>query len=279
MRKYLMDTEFIRATKERVHFIEVALHDLENGVIYDYHLDARLNSWEHRYFTRALNGHYGPRTKAVFEAVDVLHSGKFNRRFVREFCSQSKIEYQYEKLSTIEYLIPVLKNSMLYAWDISNDKDLFEIISPDNYQLIDVQAMWKSKYGGNQLSLIDAYKHVMYNLQIEDDRNLIEYAHYACCDVMLLAEVIDFIENFDQQLDAIPIHIDVRDKKIQANLDSIVSWKQSINDISEQLEKCVDNQKLTELSRKLIRQKKKIAKATKRNQVLMKADVYTNPWW
>lgn len=279
MKKYLMDTEFIRATKDRVHFIEVALLDIENDTIFDYHFDARLNNWEHRYFTRALNGHYGPRTKAVFEAVDVLHSGKFNRRFVRDFCSNNEHEYIYDKLSTVNKLDPILENTMLYAWDISNDKDLFKIINPGNYQLIDVQAMWKSKFNGNQLSLIDAYKHVLFNNQCGDEKNLIDYAHYACCDVMLLAEVIDFINTFEGELKPIPIHIDVRNKKMAGNDENIIRWKQSIVDLLTQLEACDEQTLLTELSRKLIKQKKKIASASKRNDMLNSLEVYENPWW
>lgn len=279
MKKYIMDTEFIRATKDRVHFIEVALLDTENDTIFDYHFDAKLNNWEHRYFTRALDGHYGSRTKAVFEAVDVLYSGKFNRRFIRDFCSNNKCEYIYDKLSTVNKLDPILENAMLYAWDISNDKDLFKIIDPGNYQLIDVQAMWKSKFKGNQLSLIDAYKHVIYNNQSGDVNNLIDYAHYACCDVMLLSKVITFINTFEGKLKPIPIHVDARDKKLAGNNENIVRWKQSIVELSSQLETCEEPMLLAELSRKVIKQKKKIAGASKRNDILNSLEVYEIPWW
>lgn len=274
-----MDTEFIRATKERVHFIEVALFDIENMTINDYHIDARLNGWEHRYFTRALNGHYGERTQAVFEAVDVLRSGKFNRRLVNDFCIMNDIDYKYGKLNDVYQLEQPLENSMLYAWDISNDKDLFEIINVEDVELIDVQALWKEKFGGNQLSLIDAYKHVLFNTKTQDDNQLIEYAHYACCDVMLLNVVVKFIETYTGELKTIPVERTVRDKKLVETKDNIERWKQSLVDIDRNLSEVTDNDELIKLSKKQIRQKKKIAKASKNVQKLELVEVYEMPWW
>lgn len=274
-----MDTEFIRATKERVHFIEVALFDIENITINDYHIDARLNGWEHRYFTRALNGHYGERTQAVFEAVDVLHSGKFNRRLVNDFCKRNDIDYKYSKLRDVYQLEAPLEDSILYAWDVSNDKDLFEIINVENVQLVDVQALWKEKFGGNQLSLIDAYKHVLFNKKIQDENRLIEYAHYACCDVMLLNRVVKFIETYTGELKVIPVEKSVRDKKLAENADNIDRWKQSLIDIDKNLEQATDSDELIKLSKKQIRQKKKIAKASRNMQKLELVEVYEVPWW
>lgn len=279
MRKFLMDTEFIRATKERVHFIEVALFDVDNQQIVDYHMSARLNNWEHRYFTRALNGYYGERTKAVFEAVDVLHSGRFNRRLVNNFCQKSNIGYKYDKLCDVYQLEPKLENSVLYAWDISNDKDLFKIINVNNIQLVDVQAMWKEKFGGNQLSLIDAYKHVLFNSGMSDANDLISYAHYACCDVMLLEMVVEFIENYTSELAPIPVDRSVRDHKLAEVEANIIRWKQSLIDINSRLETVFENDELIKLSKKQIRQKKKIARAAKSIETLRAVEVYETPWW
>lgn len=279
MKKYLMDTEFIRATKDRVHFIEVALLDVESAEIVDFHMDARLNNWEHRYFTRALNGHYGKRTQAVFEAVDVIHSGKFNRRLVTAFCAKNQIKYNYQKLPDVHKLIPTLENSILYAWDISNDKDLFGIINVDNMQLVDVQAMWREKFGGNQLSLIDAYKHVLFNQQQIDQHDLMSYAHYACCDVILLDKVVAFIEQWDQPVVPIPIERSVRDAKVNDIESNILRWKQVITELNTQLEMTIDNDLLVKLSRKQINHKKKIARATKTMQLLENHEVYETPWW
>ncbi len=279
MQKFLIDTEFIRATKDRVHFIEIAMLDKVTNQIKDFHFDARLNSWEHRYFTRALNGHYGKRTQAVFEAVDTLHSGKFNRRFVADFCHQHDYQYEYSKLPNIHEVVPNLKDSMLYAWDISNDKDLFKIITVENYQLVDVQAMWRQKFGGNQLSLIDAYKHVLFNLGQKDTKNLIAYAHYACCDVMLLDIVVDFIESYESTLQVIPVERSIRDKKIIDNNINIQKWIDTSDEINLLMQACSDPEMLTEHSRKLIRFKKKIAAASKRNAILEQTNVYEIPWW
>lgn len=274
-----MDTEFIRASKDRVHFIEVALYEVEKKRIIDFHMDARLNNWERRYISRVLNGAYGERAKKVFEAVDVLHSGKFNRRRVKHFCTNENIQYDYQKLPGVHELEPKLANSILYAWDISNDKELFGIIDVENYQLVDVQAMWRAKFGGNQLSLIDAYKHVLYNLKQTDDRNLMENAHYACCDVLLLTEVINFIEEHNEQLILIPMEKVVRDKKVADVENNITRWKQSLTDIDQQLETTTDSDQLIKLSQKQIRNKRKIAKGAKQIEKLLQFEVYDQPWW
>lgn len=279
MKKYIMDTEFIRASKDRVHFIEVALYDVEKKRIIDFHINARLNSWERRYISRVLNGDFGERAQKVFEAVDVLHSGKFNRRNVSNFCVSENIQYEYQKLASVHEVEPKLANSILYAWDISNDKELFGIINVENYQLVDVQAMWRAKFGGNQLSLIDAYKHVLYNLQMVDKRNLIVNAHFACCDVLLLTVVIQFIENYDDQLKVIPIEKTVRDKKVNEVATNIERWKQSLHDINQLLETTTDGDELIKLSQKQIRNKRKIAKGSKLIENLNHAEVYELPWW
>lgn len=279
MNKYIMDTEFIRASKDRVHFIEVALYEAESKKIIDFHISARLNGWERRYISRVLDGNYGERAQKVFEAVDVLHSGKFNRRGVYNFCLSENIDYDYQKLSSVYDLEDKLANSILYAWDISNDKELFEIINVENYQLVDVQAMWRAKFGGNQLSLIDAYKHVLYNMKIEDTRNLIANAHFACCDVLLLTEVIKFIEEYDEQLVTIPIDKTVRDKKVVEVKNNIERWKQALVEINQSLESTTDNDQLIKLSQKQIRNKRKIAKGSKIIENLLEAEVYVNPWW
>ncbi len=279
MRKLLIDTEFIRATKERVHFIEVALLDIETNQITDYHFDAKLNNWEHRYFTRALNGHYGSRTQAVFEAVDALHSGKFDTELVDQFCMKNKFDYSFNKLRNVRALEPLLSNCELYAWDISNDKDLFKQIAPTNFELIDVQQKWKQRFGGNQLSLIDAYKHTLYNCGTRDHKNLIEYAHYACCDVMLLEKVINFIETHEGELFPIPVMKSIRDKKIVEHETNISRWKQNIVELNELIDNTSLADEMQSLSRKLIRQKQKISRASDNKQHLQNADVYEQPWW
>lgn len=279
MRSYLIDTEFIRATKDRVHFIEVALLCLEEMEIIDFHLEANLNRWEHRYFTRAVEGHYGERTQKVFEAVNVLFSGNFNRKFISEFCHYQRVKYNYKKLSNVHQLVPHLENTMLYAWDISNDKDLFNIITLSNVQLVDVQAMWREKFQGNQLSLIDAYKTVIYNQDGKDVQNLIEYAHYACCDVLLLSHVIDFINCYDGELKPIPVEMSVRDKKLETNNLNIEMWITQIDQFEQVLSTSQDAEELHEISRKLIRTKRKIAAAQARNSKLMKLETYVTKWW
>lgn len=279
MRKLLIDTEFIRATKERVHFIEVALLDIETNKIIDYHFDAKLNNWENRYFTRALNGHYGKRTQAVFEAVDVLYSGKFDTELVDQFCMKNKFDYSFSKLRHVRALEPLLSNCELYAWDISNDKDLFKQIAPTNFELIDVQQKWKQRFGGNQLSLIDAYKHVLFNCGNRDSKNLIEYAHYACCDVMLLEKVINFIDTHEGELFPIPVMKSVRDKKIIEHENNISRWKQNIIELNEMIDNTILVDEMQSLSKKLVRQKQKISRASDNKQRLYNVDVYEQPWW
>lgn len=279
MRKYLIDTEFIRATKDRVHFIEVAMLSLEENKIVDFHLDANLNNWEHRYFTRAVSGHYGERTQKVFEAVEVLYSGMFNKNFVDSFCREHGINYKYRKLNNIHQLLPHLDNAMLYAWDISNDKDLFKIIKPANVQLVDVQAMWREKFQGNQLSLIDAYKTVIYNQDGKDTKKLIDYAHYACCDVMLLEHVINFIISHEGKLKPIPVEARVRDQKVEMNNLNIEKWIAQLEQFDLFLSTSQAPEELQEVSRKLIRTKRKIASAQKRNTKLMKLETYVTKWW
>lgn len=279
MRKLLIDTEFIRATKERVHFIEVALLDVETGKVVDYHFDAKLNNWEHRYFTRALNGHYGVRTQAVFEAVNALYSGEFDTELVDQFCMKNKFDYSYKKMRHVKALEPVLSNCELYAWDISNDKDLFKQITPNNFELIDVQQKWKQKFGGNQLSLIDAYKHTLYNSGHKDFRNLIEYAHYACCDVMLLEKVMSFIENHEGELFPIPVMKSVRDKKVIEHENNIVRWKQNIEELNQLIDNAIESDEMQLLSKKLVRHKQKISKASNNKERLLNVNVYEQPWW
>lgn len=279
MNNYLIDTEFIRATKDRVHFIEVAILDSQKKEIIDFHMDATLNKWEHRYFTRALNGHYGPRTKKVFEAVNVLYSGSFNRQTITDFCLNNQLAYNYKKIGSVYGLIPTLENSNLYAWDISNDKDLFKIINPRNVNLIDVQAMWREKFKGNQLSLVDAYKHVLYNTGKTDVKKLIDYAHYACCDVVLLDDVISFIADYEGTIKPIPIEECVRDKKIADTTQNINKWLAQVVEFEQSLAVELDQEVLADLSLKLIRTKRKISNATKRNQQMLEISTYQSPWW
>ncbi len=279
MKKYLIDTEFIRATKERVHFLEISLLDPKNSNIIDFHLDAQLNNWEHRYFTRALNGHYGPRTQNVFEAVNVLHSGKFDKEYVSVFCNKQDYDYTYLEVEHEQKIVPMIEDSILYAWDISNDKELFNKIKTRNVILEDVQVIWRKRFGGNQLSLVDAYKHVLYNMGKRDNRNLIEYAHYACCDVMLLDIVMTFIDEYEHDLVPIPIEKKEVAKKIAANNLNVANWKNQINQISDEMITTECEESLGNLSKKLVRVKRKIAAANKRNENFASMTIYEKPWW
>ncbi len=279
MKKYLIDTEFIRATKDRVHFIEISLLDPSTSSIIDFHLDAKLNNWENRYFQRALSGHYGARTQKVFEAVNVLHSGKFDKDYVSVFCNKQDYDYTYLEIDYEQKIVPMIENAELYAWDISNDKDLFGKIKTNNVVLKDVQALWRERFGGNQLSLVDAYKHVLHNTGKRDTRNLIEYAHYACCDVMLLDVVMQFIEEYEYELFPIPVERNVISKKIADTNSNIAKWKEQITEINEQMADVADEEALANLSRKLVRTKRKIAAADKRIANFLSLDVYEKPWW
>ncbi len=279
MKKYLIDTEFIRATKDRVHFIEISLLDPGTSSIIDFHLDAKLNNWENRYFQRALSGHYGPRTQKVFEAVNVLHSGKFDKDYVSNFCNKQDYDYTYLEIDYEQKIVPMIENAELYAWDISNDKDLFGKIKANNVVLKDVQALWRERFGGSQLSLVDAYKHVLHNNGKRDTRNLIEYAHYACCDVMLLDVVMQFIEEYEHELFPIPVERNVINKKIADTNANIAKWKEQIIEINELMTNVDETEELANLSRKLVRTKRKIDAADKKIANFLNLDVYEKPWW
>ncbi|WOO86919.1 hypothetical protein RZE82_07310 [Mollicutes bacterium LVI A0039] len=279
MKKYLIDTEFIRATKDRVHFIEVALLDQDSNQIIDFHIDAKLNGWEKKYFTRALSGHYGERTKQVFEAVDVIYSGRFPATRAQSICQHLSYDYQYKRVDHADKLIRPLANTMLFGWDISNDKELFNVISPRNVQLVDVQAMWRLKFGGKQLSLIDAYKYAIYNQNQRDSRKLIEYAHFACCDVLLLEVVMNFIETYSEEIDEIPIEKQVRDKKLDDIEQNVKRWKQQEANLISEIEAEIDEQLHVDMQRKLVRLSRKIESAKHRNEALMSLNVYEKPWW
>lgn len=191
--KYLIDTEFIRATKKRVHFLEISLLELDSGCLNDYHFDVSLNKWEQKYLKRGVEGYYGARAQRVFSVIKELHAKGFNPQMARAFCKSQQVDYSYKELDTVFKLSPFIENSKLYAWDLSNDIELIKTVKPRNVELVDVQVMWKNKFGGEQISLITAYKHVLYNRREKDEAHLIEMAHYSYCDVLLLQEVFTFI--------------------------------------------------------------------------------------
>lgn len=279
MNKYLLDTEFIRASKERVHFLEVALLEVDGEQMIDFHLNARLNNWEQKYFDRGLWGRYGKRTKEVFEAVDVLYSNRFDFDYIGVLCNKLSIDYKSQKLRRVRQLEETLENSILYAWDCSNDIELFKQVKLDNYELIDVQNLWRAKFGGNQLSLINAYKTMLYNLESKDKFNLIDNAHYACCDVMMLKYVLKFINEYAGNLKIIPIHIDEKEKKL-SDLEERREFLMNAHiDIENELNSTIDQDVARELSIKLIRNKRKQAKCSNQIKKLTMLDVYELPWW
>lgn len=279
MKKYLLDTEFIRASKERVHFLEVALLEVDGNQMIDLHLNARLNNWEQKYFNRGLWGYYGERTKAVFEAVDVLYSNKFDFDYIGTLCNKLSIDYAPKKLRRVKEFETTLDNSILYAWDCSNDIELFKQVKLSNHELIDVQHLWRTKFGGNQLSLINAYKTMLYNLEAKDKFNLIDNAHYACCDVMMLKHVLKFIDEYEGSLRVIPVHIDEKEKKL-SNLNERREFLMSTHvKIENELNTNCDQDVARELSIKLIKNKRKQSKCSEQIKKLTMLEVYELPWW
>ncbi len=279
MKTYLIDTEFIRASKERVHFIEVACLDLETKVMYDYHFPPNLNNWERKYFDRALSGYYGERTTKVFEAVNDLVNGNFDSEYVSDLCNIRNVEYECHQRRKVKNISRFLSNTRLLAWDTSNDRELLKQIDSINIELVDVQSLWVKKFGGRQIALGDAYKHVLYNQGLKDTDDLLVNAHYACADVLLLESVYNFILNYECELLQIPIYYKERDVQVEKNKNHIDNWLQAIKSLEEEMANCLDQEVLKKASKKIIRCKQKIAGANKRNQLLLEREVYENKWW
>lgn len=279
MKQYLIDTEFIRASKTRVHFLQISMIELNGNEVLDFHFDVNLNSWEQKYFTRAVTGYYGKRTQEVFESVDTLFSGRYNKGLIDSVISNLGLKYNYKKYNDLKSIKPILHKSKLLAWDTSNDKELRKYVEPINFELVDVQKQWIKKFGGNQLSLSDAYKHVLYNRGLKDESDLLSYAHFASCDILLLRAVLEFIENFNESLIQIPMEKTKRNEKVVANEQIIIENINAVEEINAKLEVVTDNEEAIELSKKLVKSKRKMATANRRNDLLMNRDVYDAPWW
>lgn len=279
MKKYLIDTEFIRASKTRVHFLEIALLETTGNKILDFHLNANLNRWEKRYFSRATSGMYGEQTQSVFQAVEIIYLGRFNQKLAANITTKLGYDYHHKKLKTLNEIIPDLENSMLYCWDFSNDKELFNIIDVNNVNMVDVQAMWNAKFEGSQLSLINAYKHALYNLNIKDQEHLIESAHFAYCDVLLLKVVVNFIETYNQELKPIPMHVTEKEHKLTQLNSNIENLKCQITDLENELNQANDKEQQTVIAKKLVRVKKRISDSQKRLEIVANTKVYKEPWW
>lgn len=277
--EYIIDTEFIRVSKEKIHFIEVALLDVKNSCIMDYHLDTHLNGWEYKYMSRAIKGHYGKSMQATFKSIETMYSGNFNYEYANEICLQNDLEYKYIKLSNENKLKSILSDSKFFVWDQSNDKELFSRLKIEDSLLIDAQVLWQKKFQTGQISLVDAYKHTLYNMNKKDELNLIEKSHYACCDVMILHKVLDFIDSFIGELKPIPLNEEIRDEKIFKNNQTINEVKQKILRLNDELKVCNEIKECEKLSIKLIKSKKYLTYLEKENERLSNIDTYNQKWW
>ncbi len=279
MNEYIIDTEFIRASKERVHFLEVALYEPQSEVVHDYHFDVHLNSWEKKYFHRAVNGFYGIRTQIVFNAVNDLYNGVFDQHKMKQMCSQIGCAYKYKHFCSIDVLNDKLNKTVLYAWDISNDVMLQTALPSCEFTLVDVQKQWTKRYGVKQMSLSDAYKHVLYNLHLKDDDKLIENAHFASIDVLMLSRVIDFLKMDVKQLQAIPIEANILANKKANNTKVMDECLLKCQRLNEQLANSKDYNEQQKISDKLVKLKRSLASASRRNEKLDKLEVYDVKWW
>lgn len=279
MQEFIIDTEFVSTQKNKFHYLEIAMLDPETNMISDYHFDVKLNKWEQNYIKRASAGKYGKRTQEVFKSVNKLYSGEFKVNRVANICNNLDLDYYYERLEHISNVETLKQPCMLYAWDTSSDCKIDAEFDHDNLEFIDVQNIWIRRFGGNQLSLTNAYKAVLFNTNRFDEKNLIETAHFACVDVLMLKEVIEFTKTFDQKLQAIPILRAERDKKILDNNELIKNWNDKIASLKQHLEIETNELIILKIRAKIKKIEKKINHKKLTNSQLLKQVVYEEAWW
>ncbi len=279
MKEYIIDTEFVSTQKDVLHYLEIAMLNYESKEIFDFHFNVKLNNRDKSYIKRASSGKYGIRTQQVFKSVEKLYSGSFRIGQARNLCQKLGYKYYYERLEHISKVDLLDEDCVLYAWDTSSDKKVVDEFEHDKITFIDVQNMWIRKFGGNQLSLTNAYKHVLYNLNLKDFQNLIDSAHYACIDVLMLNVVIDFIKTFEGELRPIPILSYERNKKIEDNLELINSWNTNLTNLISHLEIETNPDIIKNIAEKRISISKKIKRKEIENKKLASYPVYERPWW
>lgn len=279
MKEYIIDTEFIRTYKNEIHFLEIAMLCLNDQIIYDYHFDVKLNPRDKSHIKRATSGKYGQKTQKVFETVKILLDGSFEIQKMNKLCEQNHLGYNCIKLDHLKNVKILNEKCILYAWDTSNDKCIMDVFKEGNLDFIDVQFMWQKRFGGPKLSLINAYKYVLYNMNLIDEKNLIENAHFASGDVLMLKSIIDFIRDFNDKLKPIPMLKEVRDKEVAVNNLLINKWETNIDEMDEKLLVEDDETTIKQINKQKKRLFKKKMHKEYTNQNLLKYPVYTNPWW
>lgn len=279
MQEFIIDTEFVSTQKDKYHYLEIAMLDPNCNDIYDYHFNIKLNNWEQNYIKRATSGKYGKRTQEVFKSVEKLYNGSFKAQRIEKICQRNNVKYKFKRMEHIKN-VDVLKNPCtLYAWDTSSDQKIKAEFDHDEIEFIDVQSIWIRRFGGNQLSLSNAYKYVLFNTNRRDTKNLIEVAHFACVDVLMLKEVIEFTKTFDKQLMQIPILKSVRDQKINELQVLIENWSEKIESLKRHLIIETNPELIENINNKIYKLEQKIA--TKKNVVcdLKEHPVYEQAWW
>lgn len=279
VKEYIIDTEFVSTAKNKLHFLEIAMLNPETNVISDFHFDIKLNNWEQNYIKRATAGKYGKRTQEVFKSVEKLYSGNFKHERIKNICEINSCDYQYERLNHISLVDELNSPCMLYAWDTSSDKKLITEFEHDLIEFIDVQSIWIRRFGGNQLSLSNAYKHVLFNTNRLDEQNLIDIAHFACVDILMLKEVIDFTKNHDKKLKPIPMLQEARDRQIFENYELIEAWNEKLESLQNHLKIETNEEIINKINSKIKKLEKKIRSKKLANNKLYKQQVYDTPWW
>lgn len=265
MEMYL-DTEFIFVQKNKCSFLQVAIYDSINKEILDFRLSPHLNGWEKRYVQKAINGDYGESAKKVFKQVQRLLEASdkpvvYNKRL-----------HKYKKINTnVKALNSRLAGYSFKVWDQSSDKLLFK---GNDVTIIDLQVKWTNKFGGKGIGLCNAYKTVLFNLGIKDKYELLKNAHLAHTDVIMLALVDDFIDNFDFQLKPIPIHVSELEKQVNKQ-------KNHLQECYKRLDAAILNTELSDSES--IKKINKIKKNIERGQVnitnLQSVETYEDIWW
>ncbi len=279
VQEYIIDTEFVSTAKNKLHFLEIAMLNPKTNTISDFHFDIQLNSWEQNYIKRATAGKYGKRTQEVFKSVEKLYSGNFKHERIKTICELNSCDYEYERLQHISAVEVLNSPCMLYAWDTSSDKKLISEFDHEFIEFIDVQSIWIRRFGGNQLSLSNAYKHVLFNTNRMDEQNLIDIAHFACVDILMLKEVIDFTKNHEKKLKPIPVLQEVRDRQILENEDLIKAWKEKLDSLNNHLQIETNKEVILKINNKIIKLEKKISAKKLANSKLYRQTVYESPWW
>lgn len=277
MNKYYLDTEFISATKGVYRFFEVAI--LGNNHIDDYHFRPNLSKWEQKYYQNIASGKYGVESKNVFEKIQLLVEQKIDFTALNNDFTQINLTYNHYLLEDYELIFEKYNNCNFYIWDPSNDHHLFKYCKQP-YQLIDVQKKWITKFGGQQMGLERAYKHVLYNLDRKDVDKLIGSGHLACFDVAMLKIIDEFIDNFESDiLKPIPItssYYQQSNEKISLSLQKSTAELSVLNAQDVSILPFEDEKKLIYKKNRL---NKRIQRLTNQQVSLDQLPICDNQWW